>query len=134
MDQVDLGNVSFGEGDRTYLIGRLKDRYSLDDASATLRVAAFERLLSSRSEQVFAVIPGRLESVLRNLLKSWIQLRWDEAWLCHGAAFAREKACSRAQPPRLECASPSRRHAFNLFLGGPRTSLRSSSHVSARPR
>ena len=39
-------DVSFGEGDRTYLIGRLKDRYSLDDATATMRVAAFERLLS----------------------------------------------------------------------------------------
>jgi len=39
-------DVSFGEGDRTYLIGRLKDRYSLDDATAAMRVAAFERLLS----------------------------------------------------------------------------------------
>ena len=39
-------DVSFGEGDRTYLIGRLKDRYSLDDATAATRVAAFERLLS----------------------------------------------------------------------------------------
>jgi len=39
-------DVSFGEGDRTYLIGRLKDRYSLDEATATMRVAAFERLLS----------------------------------------------------------------------------------------
>jgi uncharacterized protein YjbJ (UPF0337 family) len=39
-------DVSFGEGDRAYLIGRLKDRYGLDDATATTRVAAFERLLS----------------------------------------------------------------------------------------
>lgn len=39
-------DVTFGEGDRTYLIGRLKERYSLDDATAKLRVAAFERLLS----------------------------------------------------------------------------------------
>jgi uncharacterized protein YjbJ (UPF0337 family) len=39
-------DVTFGEGDRTYLIGRLKERYSLDDATAKLRVAQFERLLS----------------------------------------------------------------------------------------
>jgi len=39
-------DVSHGEGDRAYLIGRLKERYSLDDATAKLRVAQFERLLS----------------------------------------------------------------------------------------
>ena len=39
-------DVSFGEGDRFYLIGRLKERYGLDESAANLKVSQFERLLS----------------------------------------------------------------------------------------
>ncbi|HSE11034.1 MAG TPA: CsbD family protein [Rudaea sp.] len=39
-------DVLFGEGDRVYLVGRLRERYGLDDAAAQKQVAAFERLLS----------------------------------------------------------------------------------------
>ena len=39
-------DVSFGDGDRLYLISRLKERYSLDDATAKQRVDQFERMLS----------------------------------------------------------------------------------------
>jgi hypothetical protein len=39
-------DVSFGEGDRVYLIGRLRDRYGFDESTATVKVAQFERLLS----------------------------------------------------------------------------------------
>lgn len=39
-------DVSFGEGDRTYLAGRIKDRYGIDGDAALKQVSAFERLLS----------------------------------------------------------------------------------------
>jgi uncharacterized protein YjbJ (UPF0337 family) len=39
-------DVSFGEGDRVYLIGRLRDRYGFDESTAVTKVAQFERLLS----------------------------------------------------------------------------------------
>ena len=39
-------DVSYGEGDRQYLIGRLRERYGLDETAARLKVAAFERMLS----------------------------------------------------------------------------------------
>jgi len=44
--RLTLDDVSFGEGDRVYLIGRLKDRYGLTSEAAQLKVAQFERLLS----------------------------------------------------------------------------------------
>jgi uncharacterized protein YjbJ (UPF0337 family) len=39
-------DVSFAEGDRAYLVGRLKERYGIPFDSAQLKVAQFERLLS----------------------------------------------------------------------------------------
>jgi len=39
-------DVSFGEGDRAYLIGRLRERYALDEATATTKVTQFERMLA----------------------------------------------------------------------------------------
>ena len=39
-------DVSYAEGDRAYLISRLRDRYGLDHATAQLRVTQFERILS----------------------------------------------------------------------------------------
>ena len=39
-------DVSYGEGDRAYLIGRLRERYGLDQATAQTRVTQFERILS----------------------------------------------------------------------------------------
>jgi len=39
-------DVSFGEGDRAYLIGRLKERYGLSANAAQHLVASFERMLS----------------------------------------------------------------------------------------
>ena len=39
-------DVLFGEGDRSYLVGRLRARYGIDDAAAQKQVAAFERMLS----------------------------------------------------------------------------------------
>jgi len=44
--RLTLDDVSFGEGDRVYLIGRLKDRYGLTSEAAQLKVAQFERLLT----------------------------------------------------------------------------------------
>jgi uncharacterized protein YjbJ (UPF0337 family) len=38
-------DVSFGEGDRAYLAGRLKARYGITSEDAQLKVAQFERLL-----------------------------------------------------------------------------------------
>lgn len=38
-------DVSFGEGDRIYLVGRIKDRYNLTTEAAQLKVAQFEKLL-----------------------------------------------------------------------------------------
>ena len=38
-------DVSFGEGDRAYLTGRLKERYGLSASAAALQVANFERML-----------------------------------------------------------------------------------------
>lgn len=39
-------DVSYGEGDRVYLIGKLKERYGLTEDAAQLKVVQFERLLS----------------------------------------------------------------------------------------
>jgi uncharacterized protein YjbJ (UPF0337 family) len=39
-------DVSFAEGDRDYLVGRLRERYGLDERTAKTKVAQFERLLS----------------------------------------------------------------------------------------
>jgi uncharacterized protein YjbJ (UPF0337 family) len=39
-------DVTFGEGDRAYLIGKLQERYSLTNEAAQLKVAQFERLLA----------------------------------------------------------------------------------------
>ena len=39
-------DVTFGEGDRAYLIGRLKERYGIDTQAAEKQVAQFERMLS----------------------------------------------------------------------------------------
>jgi len=38
-------DVSYGEGDRAYLIGRLRERYGLDATTAQAKVAHFERML-----------------------------------------------------------------------------------------
>ena len=38
-------DVSYGEGDRAYLAGRLKLRYGLSDSAAAHLVASFERML-----------------------------------------------------------------------------------------
>ena len=38
-------DVSYGEGDRTYLIARLRERYGIDADAAQRQVAQFERLL-----------------------------------------------------------------------------------------
>ena len=38
-------DVSFGEGDRAYLTGRLKERYGLSTNAAQHLVANFERML-----------------------------------------------------------------------------------------
>ncbi|HXD52973.1 MAG TPA: CsbD family protein [Burkholderiales bacterium] len=38
-------DVSYGEGDRAYLTGRLKERYGLSDNAAAHLVASFERML-----------------------------------------------------------------------------------------
>ena len=39
-------DVSYAEGDRVYLIARLRERYGLDHATAQTRVTQFERILS----------------------------------------------------------------------------------------
>jgi len=39
-------DVNYGEGDRAYLIGRLKERYAITLEAAEAKVAQFERLLS----------------------------------------------------------------------------------------
>jgi len=39
-------DVSHGEGDRAYLVGRLKERYGITLDAAQLKVAQFERLLN----------------------------------------------------------------------------------------
>lgn len=38
-------DVSYGEGDRAYLTGRLKERYGMSAEEAQLKVAQFERQL-----------------------------------------------------------------------------------------
>jgi len=38
-------DVSFAEGDRVYLIGRLRERYGLSSNAAQHLVASFERML-----------------------------------------------------------------------------------------
>jgi uncharacterized protein YjbJ (UPF0337 family) len=43
--KLTYDDVNFGEGDRVYLIGRLKYRYDLTTEAAQLKVAQFERLL-----------------------------------------------------------------------------------------
>ena len=44
--RLTFEDVSFTEGDRIYLIGRLRDRYGFDERTATTKVSQFERLLS----------------------------------------------------------------------------------------
>jgi len=39
-------DVSFGEGDRAYLIARLRERYRYDATTAAAKVTQFERMLS----------------------------------------------------------------------------------------
>lgn len=39
-------DVIYGEGDRAYLIGRLRERYGLDENAASAKVTQFERMLS----------------------------------------------------------------------------------------
>ena len=39
-------DVSFADGDRDYLIARLRERYGFTEVTATTKVAQFERLLS----------------------------------------------------------------------------------------
>ena len=43
--KLSYEDVSYAEGDRLYLIGRLRERYGFDEKSATVTVGAFERLL-----------------------------------------------------------------------------------------
>jgi uncharacterized protein YjbJ (UPF0337 family) len=43
--KLTYDDISFAEGDRQYLIGRLKERYGLSASAAQLQVAQFERLL-----------------------------------------------------------------------------------------
>jgi uncharacterized protein YjbJ (UPF0337 family) len=43
--KLTYDDVMFAEGDRVYLIGRLKERYGLSADAAQLQVAQFERLL-----------------------------------------------------------------------------------------
>ena len=44
--KLTFDDVSYGEGDRAYLIGRLRERYGFDAEAAQKQVAQFERLLS----------------------------------------------------------------------------------------
>ena len=43
--KLTYDDVSFSEGDRAYLVGRLKERYSLSINAAQHLVASFERML-----------------------------------------------------------------------------------------
>ena len=43
--KLTYDDVSFTEGDRVYLVGRIKARYDLTNEAAQLKVAQFERLL-----------------------------------------------------------------------------------------
>jgi uncharacterized protein YjbJ (UPF0337 family) len=45
-NRLTYEDVSFTEGDRDYLVGRLRERYGLDEAAAKTKVAQFERMLS----------------------------------------------------------------------------------------
>ena len=45
-NRLTYEDVSFAEGDRGYLIGRLRARYGLTEGAANTKVAQFERLLS----------------------------------------------------------------------------------------
>jgi uncharacterized protein YjbJ (UPF0337 family) len=44
--KLTYDDVSFADGDRAYLVGRIKERYGLTIDSAKIKVAQFERLLS----------------------------------------------------------------------------------------
>ena len=44
--KLTYDDVSFAEGDRTYLVGRLQARYGIPPAEAERKIAQFERLLS----------------------------------------------------------------------------------------
>ena len=44
--KLTIDDVSFTEGDRAYLTGRLQVRYGFDESTAKLMVALFERLRS----------------------------------------------------------------------------------------
>jgi uncharacterized protein YjbJ (UPF0337 family) len=44
--KLTYDDVNFADGDRAYLVGRLKERYGLVAAQAELKVAQFERMLS----------------------------------------------------------------------------------------
>jgi uncharacterized protein YjbJ (UPF0337 family) len=43
--KLTYDDVSFTEGDRAYLVGRLEARYALKREAAELQVAQFERLM-----------------------------------------------------------------------------------------
>jgi uncharacterized protein YjbJ (UPF0337 family) len=45
-NKLTYEDVIFTEGDRVYLIGRLRERYGFDEGTAKTKVAQFERLLS----------------------------------------------------------------------------------------
>jgi uncharacterized protein YjbJ (UPF0337 family) len=45
-NKLTYEDVSYGEGDRVYLISRLRERYGLDEATAKMKVATFERMLA----------------------------------------------------------------------------------------
>ena len=44
--KLTFDDVSFADGDRAYLVGRLIARYSLTSAAAELKITQFERLLT----------------------------------------------------------------------------------------
>jgi len=44
--KLTYDDVSFADGDRAYLVGRLKERYGFTAVQAELKVAQFQRLLS----------------------------------------------------------------------------------------
>jgi len=44
--KLTYDDVSFADGDRAYLVGRLRARYGFAAAEAETKIAAFERLLS----------------------------------------------------------------------------------------
>ena len=44
--KLTYDDVSFAEGDRAYLVGRLQARYGFASADAERKIAQFERMLS----------------------------------------------------------------------------------------